>query len=734
MKVLKSYRLLRFSLVLSAILAQCVALNTISVLVTAGTLAALSWYVTEGPRGKSIPAWISRVLILIWFFYSLFDAIVLQSQLPEVLGRFVVGLTVVKMYEKRTVENEAQLLLLSLLLLAVGTLYATSVFFGILLIVWSGLAAWVLLLYQLHQGMETMRSERYDAVPIKYPTPWTRPVTGLHVRKTFRRSALFFLLFGFVGSALFFVAIPRKVSDFSIEQLIAMDETLERMELKPDQDIQLSNKKIMAVSLRNKFGESIRLPKGLRLRGAALNEYQGEGVWETGMHFKSSVETVSDMFTPLTAIGNRDDALIMAVSLFQPMGKIYSMYRPVGIETDPPTTVTMNLANSTMGLVLGSTPLQSYRVQIDREDKIISPYAQRQHYYRNKDVLALALEIMKTNSIDPGEVPTSFEARRNVAQAFESYLHSNEFSYSTSSSGVPILREAAVLRANDPTAEFLLRMKRGHCEFFAAAMVAMCDTVNIPSRIVTGFYVDRWEESSESYIVLGRDAHAWVEVETGPLAWETFDPTPSSLNSPIVQEPMTLAQNIRIKWDYLESIWQEYVFGYDTFIQSRFVSSINPNWKTHLQEVTNSFKNILKSISNWFDIGAGGRLWINLVMGAAILFGFALLIVRWRRKRTSQLLNLLKDNEENVAVINVEFYAELQRNFARLGFIRPSHIPAMTWVQSLNLSNECVISALYLSSKYYEIRYGRYRPSRSERIVLLQKVQELDILLGKESQ
>ena len=121
-------------------------------------------------------------------------------------------------------------------------------------------------------------------------------------------------------------------------------------------------------------------------------------------------------------------------------------------------------------------------------------------------------------------------------------------------------------------------------------------------------------------------------------------------------------------------------------------------------------------------------------MGAAILFGFALLIVRWRRKRTSQLLNLLKDNEENVAVINVEFYAELQRNFARLGFIRPSHIPAMTWVQSLNLSKECVISALYLSSKYYEIRYGRYRPSRSERIVLLQKVRELDMLLGKESQ
>ncbi len=732
MKVLRPYRLLRFSLVLSAILAQCVALSSIPVLVVSGTLAALSWYVTEGPRGKSIPAWFSRFLVLAVFVYCLFDAIALESQLPEVLGRFVVWLTVIKLYGKRTVENEAQLLLLSLLLFAVGALYATGLLFGVLLVVWTGLAAWVLLLYQLHQGMETMRSERYEAVPVEYPTPWTRPVSGLHVRKTFCRCATILLLLGLFGSAFFFVVVPRKVAVVSIEQSMAMDDQLERMELKPDQDIQLSNKKIMTVSLQNNSGESVRLPQGLRLRGAALNEYQGQGVWETGLHFKSSIETVSDQFTPLSVTGNRTDVLVMDVSLYQPMSKVYSIYRPIGIETDPPTTVTTNLANATMGLVLGSTPLLGYRVQVDLEDTIISPYSQKQNQYQNEEVYALALEILKNNSIAKDEIPSSFEARRRAARAFELFLHSSEFTYSTSSSGVPILRKAAMLRADDPTAEFLLRMKSGHCEFFAAAMVALCDTVNIPSRIVTGYYADRWDASTKSYVVLGRDAHAWVEVETEPLAWETFDPTPSSVGSPIVQEPMTFAQNIRMNWDYLNSAWQEYVFGYDSSMQNRLVSGANPYWRDHLKTVVNLFKTTGSRVSGWFDIGAGGRLWIDLVMGATILSGVALLILRWRRKRTTQLLRFSQQVEEGVAVVNVEFYAQLQRVFARQGIVRPAHIPAMTWVHSLHLSVESDTIATSLSSTYYEIRYGSYCPSRSERIALMQQVQQLAMMLRKE--
>ena len=58
MSILRSYRLMRFTLLLLAILSQCVALGSFSLLVITGTLTAISWYITEGPRGRSIPPWI----------------------------------------------------------------------------------------------------------------------------------------------------------------------------------------------------------------------------------------------------------------------------------------------------------------------------------------------------------------------------------------------------------------------------------------------------------------------------------------------------------------------------------------------------------------------------------------------------------------------------------------------------------------------------------------------------
>ena len=137
--------------------------------------------------------------------------------------------------------------------------------------------------------------------------------------------------------------------------------------------------------------------------------------------------------------------------------------------------------------------------------------------------------------IDVEELSKSQDAIQRAAHVFESYLRSNEFTYTTDGSTLSLMQRIEIERAGDPIASFLLENKRGHCEFFAAAMVAMCNTVQIPARIVTGYYAERWDEVSKSYIVLDRDAHAWVEVETQPLAWLPFDPTPPSEGAPTKQ-------------------------------------------------------------------------------------------------------------------------------------------------------------------------------------------------------
>src|SRR5262249_8047284 len=76
--------------------------------------------------------------------------------------------------------------------------------------------------------------------------------------------------------------------------------------------------------------------------------------------------------------------------------------------------------------------------------------------------------------------------------------------------------------------DFLLREQRGHCEYFAARMVALLTAVDVPARIVGGFYGGKLNPLTGYFIVRREDAHAWVEVYDG-AAWQTFDPTPASL-------------------------------------------------------------------------------------------------------------------------------------------------------------------------------------------------------------
>jgi len=76
--------------------------------------------------------------------------------------------------------------------------------------------------------------------------------------------------------------------------------------------------------------------------------------------------------------------------------------------------------------------------------------------------------------------------------------------------------------------EFLTERREGHCEYFATAMALMLRSLNIPARLVTGYYTDDWNESGGYFIVRRQHAHSWVEAWIEPHGWVTFDPSPTS--------------------------------------------------------------------------------------------------------------------------------------------------------------------------------------------------------------
>jgi transglutaminase-like putative cysteine protease len=731
MKVLRSYRVLRFALVLSAICAQCIALGNLALLVVAGTLASLSLVITEGPRAKFVPPWVARLLVLAVFLYSLFDVIGPVDQLPLVLGQFVVWLTIIKLYGKRTIEHEAQLLLLSVLLMTVGALYATGFLFGLLLIAWSGFGLLVLLLYQLRHGMETCQEERRLVIPVKKQQWSLQPIVGFRPSRAFRNNAVIFLLLGLIGSTALFIVTPRETLEVLPDAMIARDSGLERIALRPDRNILQSTRQVMTVSLQDIFGNTVHMPDGLRLRGKVLDAYLGNGVWEAHMQMKSTIISSATKMTPLTLTQTNRPTLLMVVEMQQPVARVYSLYRPVAIKTDPPSRIAIDLVNATMGLGIGSTPLRKYQVEIDYEKEVTSPFKTKRYSYSNENVHALALQLLADAGVDVEEIPSNPAANAQAAKALELYLRSDAFTYTTDGSTLTIAERAALELDDDPVATFLLTYKSGHCEFFATAMVAMCDTISLPARIVTGFYVDRWDDMTNKYIVLERDAHAWVEVETDPMAWVTFDPTPASLGSPTQQQSMTIIERMVYAWQQWEMAWTTNVIGYDALAQDKLLEYTTPYWR----EYGSAFINRLQLSYAWtmgvLGIGKSEKLWAKLIIGLLILVCFAVVLVRYRLRKIATTLSLSSAMQEHVPLASVLFYARLQRALARQGLIRPLFLPAKAWVSSLPLDKDSAELAISLTETYYKIRFGSYKPNRSERSELVQSATRFERLLQK---
>jgi transglutaminase-like putative cysteine protease len=144
-----------------------------------------------------------------------------------------------------------------------------------------------------------------------------------------------------------------------------------------------------------------------------------------------------------------------------------------------------------------------------------------------------------------------------VARLLCDYLaQSGAYSYSLTSR-----RESATL---DPVEDFLVNVKQGPCERFAAALALMLRSQGIPARVVKGF---RGAEmiTEGNYQVRQSYAHAWVETVVlaegeGPISfdWLLLDPTPQ-------HEGATPSATLTA-WRQLqqsgEAFWQELIVGY----------------------------------------------------------------------------------------------------------------------------------------------------------------------------
>ncbi|HYK02428.1 MAG TPA: transglutaminase domain-containing protein [Thermoanaerobaculia bacterium] len=108
--------------------------------------------------------------------------------------------------------------------------------------------------------------------------------------------------------------------------------------------------------------------------------------------------------------------------------------------------------------------------------------------------------------------------------------------------------------------DFLLVRREGHCEYFAAGMVVLLTSLDIPARIAGGFYAGRLNPLTGYYAIRREDAHAWTEVWDG-TRWLTFDATPADLR-PGSAPSSVLREYASVLGDSLTFIWDRYVLTF----------------------------------------------------------------------------------------------------------------------------------------------------------------------------
>ncbi|MDQ5871945.1 MAG: DUF3488 and transglutaminase-like domain-containing protein, partial [Acidobacteriota bacterium] len=109
--------------------------------------------------------------------------------------------------------------------------------------------------------------------------------------------------------------------------------------------------------------------------------------------------------------------------------------------------------------------------------------------------------------------------------------------------------------SGEPLANFLLRSKAGHCEYFASAAAMMLAARGVRARLVTGSYGGEVGAFSNVVVVRGTNLHAWVEAELDGSGFQVVEATPPSGVPPATS---------RVSWwKRLVTVGREIEFFYD---------------------------------------------------------------------------------------------------------------------------------------------------------------------------
>jgi transglutaminase-like putative cysteine protease len=561
------------------------------------TAAVLSFVFNDCLRWIRFNRWIANVVALAVTAVALrgfFSADSPQQLL--MIANLLIYLQIVLLFQVKTPRVYWQILVLSLLQIVVAAAFNISLEGGIVFLCYLLISAVAMVILQVHSHTHRIRSaNRRTARQIRTASqkPDSAPprIVAMHDqiypnRKPLQAMIRQVFAVGIVSIAfavVTFYLVPREEIVWTGSQIIG-DPTpgfSRTMELEENVQIYLSSEVVLyATYFSPALRRDIELPEPPYLRGMPLPELY---IRNNQTRWRSPPEG-SYNSAKINLPGRKPrNYLIQSITL-QPTSDplLHTMFPAMRLETTPvdmewvvglsllcrsPEFLYTNAMSYEYDLAIpthsDNRPYDAFpqhspmATQLQRLENRPDEYAQCTFIDRSRypGLIRTAERIVATmpNRDDPIEVSRRLCDYLAIDGGFSYTLDFSDFNWD------PNL---------DHIEDFVINKRRGHCEFFASALVLMLRSQGIPSRVVVGYHGGDFDDDATAVIVRKRHAHAWVEAyigledcpqqwlrsgqASGAGAWLRLDPTPPSANDAIPNTTALVAA---------QDFWNMYVMG-----------------------------------------------------------------------------------------------------------------------------------------------------------------------------
>lgn len=475
-------------------------------------MAGIILRVAMGKSPELIPSLIMRVIAILYVGFYLLDAAIISRSAIAASTHLVLFIATYQPIESARVRNYAQRLLTTALIFVASIATATHITILLFVIVFAFL--------MFRQLMYVSHIETVGALGREYAEPPSS------------RAATFYLAGTACVAAILFPIVPRVRNPMMQGLAGSLTNASTGLSDTIDFNRERSSTPDPAVVARIWIPpDAVPFFTPIRLRGAVYDRFS-RNQWlqsATGFRELRSRDGVYRVARPigLTRVITVQQHLLNNARLYLPAGTYAVSGVPVlweGPQTEALTTAPPRR----------STDMVSIDVSVARQIEPLREIDPRVvNYPLNPEVTAMARRIVGTTSDPLGQ-----------AGKIEQYL-STKFQYVT---------DPSVIGHAMTVDHFLLQEHRGHCEYFAAGMVALLSSLEVPARIAGGFYGGRYNPLTGYFVIRREDAHAWVEVWNG-TRWTTFDPTPAALRPGMDQSGVLRAyasavgESITYYWD-----------------------------------------------------------------------------------------------------------------------------------------------------------------------------------------